>query len=135
VRVGTTARCEAPDRPTRELEEHCYVLGDVVRQIGENLQRPDHDGDWDQAGEWLHLAAGVQRVDILTGRYDNSLVMCGSAMEYEDARSKDTSSLVTELTRLLFAWGAFETVISLIRPSGVERGKGQGGWTPPVAPV
>lgn len=44
---------------------------------------------------------------------------CGTASEYEDARSELYSRLAAEITIFMFVWGAFETVAQIVRPSSI----------------
>ena len=106
-------KCEAPDQPTRELEEHCFKLGDVLSSSALEESKPDRP-EWEHAGEWLHLAAGVRRVEIITDLFDVSGLYCGTVADYEDARSRAVSDYFTELTRFLFTWSAFETVVEAV---------------------
>jgi hypothetical protein len=114
--------CEAPEQPTRVLEEHCYLLGDILSNS--TLEESKRYGpEWSHAGEWLHLAAGVRRVEIIPDLFDLSGVYCGTVGDYQDARGKAISNYYTELTRFLFTWGAFETVVEAVRLPGWRDGK------------
>jgi hypothetical protein len=75
--------------------------------------------EWSDAAEWLDLAAGVQRVDVLTGAFDESLMYCETALDFENARSECLSMLVGQLTMFTFVWGAFETVGNMIEPPSI----------------
>ena len=111
-------------KPPVKLQQHCWNLSLVLRDLWQHS--PDtvinKDGvtfEWTDAAEWLDLAAGVQRVDVLTGVFDECLVYCESALEYEDARSECLSMLVGQLTMFIFVWGAFETVGNMIEPPSI----------------
>lgn len=111
-------------KPPVKLQRHCWNLSVVLQDIWQQSPKTvtNKDGvifEWSDAAEWLELAAGVQKVDVLTGAFDQSLMYCGSAMEYEDARSECLSMLVGQITMFIFVWGAFETVGNMINPSSI----------------
>jgi hypothetical protein len=110
------------------LREHCSLLGRTLYLIGgeghlSNRQNT-RDGEvvaWENAADWLEVAASVQRVEVDTSYLDDSVEFCGTAYDYQRARSLGFSALVTELTVFNFAWGTFETVTKLIDPPNVPK--------------
>ncbi len=114
-----------------DLQEHCARLSDVLKalwqQDASTLVKDEEVHRYGAAADWLELAAGVCKVEILTGRFDNSLMYCSSAREYEDARSDLLTRLATELTVFSFAWGAFETVSKLVDPPSIPAGQRSSG--------
>ncbi|MHA7965820.1 hypothetical protein ACX93W_17000 [Paenibacillus sp. CAU 1782] len=56
------------------------------------------------------MASGVERVQIITERYDSSNYMCGSALAFSNEKSNLWSSLCTELVAFNFIWGSFEAL-------------------------
>ena len=111
-------------KPPVKLQRHCWNLSVVLQDVWQQSQKSvtNKDGvlfEWSDAAEWLELAAGVQKVDVLTGSFDQSLMFCGSAMDYEDARSECLSMLAGQLTMFIFVWGAFETVGNMINPPSI----------------
>jgi len=114
--------CEAPDQPMRPLDEHCYKLACILSTSASEEWEPDCP-EWNQARGWLDLASGVKRVEIITGLLDECSRFCGTAAEYEDARSQAVSDYYTELTRFLFTWGAFETAVEAVKPPDWRNGK------------
>lgn len=100
------AQCAALSKALAEV--YFYEEGDYVRG-GERCSYQD-------AANWLELAAGVCRVEVLTARFDDCLMYCGTVMDYEDARSELMSMIATQLAIFQFAWGAFETVAKIADP-------------------
>lgn len=104
-----------------DLHEHCFLLSGLIAemyQILPNAPRADNCS-WLSAGDWLKIAAGVEKVEINTSRFDETVVWCGSAWEYESKRSTLLTQVATRLTTFNFIWGAFETVIKIINPPPV----------------
>lgn len=103
-------------------ERYFYEEGDFLRE-GERY-------NYQNAADWLELAAGVCKVEVLTARFDDTLMYCGTAMDYEGARSELLSRIVTQLTIFQFAWGAFETVAKIANPPSIpvkDRFQGKNG--------
>lgn len=120
IRIGVTSpsaqtSATGGELPLRSLEQHAWELGSLLRSWASPSLALR--GEASAVGEWLILAGGLDRVVIDTGRYDRSLVMCGRAGEYEDARSEAVGQVQTELTRLLYTWGAYETLRRAAAPS------------------
>ena len=114
-------RCEAPDKPVRDLDEHSSALGDVLSSRayrGSTLDFPQ----WNHAGDLLHLAAGVLRVEIDPFLFDYSGVYCGTVGNYQEAKRSVISDYQKEMTRFLFTWNAFETIVEALRPTGWKKG-------------
>ena len=57
----------------------------------------------------------VLRVEINPYLFDVTSLYCGSAGDYQDAKSKVVSDYQTETTRFLFTWSAFETIVRAIK--------------------
>ena len=115
-------RCEAPDNPGRNLDEHSSALGDLLA-CRAYRDFPLDFPQWNHAADLLHLAAGVLRVEIDPFLFDYSSVYCGTVGDYQDANRKVISDYQMELTRLLFTWNAFETIVEGLRPTGWKDGK------------
>lgn len=104
------------------LRAHCDLLGKAISSIGTaghlSSSSTQVDGEvlsWIDASKWLEVGASVDRVDVDTGYFDDSIMFCGSAYEYQRARSAELSYLVQQLTVFNFVWGSLETVIKLIK--------------------
>ena len=114
--------CEAPSSPVRDLDQHSFVLGEFLYSRGAGETELDLPG-WSHAGDFLHLASGVLRVEINPFLFDVTGLYCSSAGDYQDAKSKVVSDYQTEMTRFLFTWSAFETIVDSLRPLGWKDGK------------
>ena len=115
-------RCEAPDKPIRNLNEHSSALGDLLSYRA-HRDSPLDCPEWSHAADMLQLAAGVLRVEIDPFLFDYSSVYCGTVGDFQDAKRKVISDFQAELTSFLFTWNAFETVVEGLRPRGWENGK------------
>ena len=78
---------------------------------------------WNHAADLLHLAAGVLRVEIDPFLFDYSSVYCGTVGDYQDAKGRVISEYHMEMTRFLFTWNSFETIVEGLRPTGWKDGK------------
>lgn len=94
------------------IREHSYLLAQALYDVHQNSNvigsTITHQGetiDWENASEWLEIASSVRYVDVLTGYFDDSLMMCRPAREYEDKRSDIVSQFSTQLA--IFCLGQF----------------------------
>lgn len=72
--------------------------------------------------DWLKLSSSVDSITIDTAKYDNAIFYCGTALDYENAKSSLMSFLTTELVRFHFAWGALESLVTeFIPPKKIEQ--------------
>lgn len=67
--------------------------------------------DYYGAIEWLNISSDLESVIITPNKFDDSLLYCGSAWDYEKSWCNLQSELNTELVRFHFAWGALESLI------------------------
>lgn len=118
---SAAVECADPTWPCKDLQVHAWDLGELVADwaIESGGQLAVHD----RLADWLRLAGGLDAVEIDTGRFDRSLVMCGRAPEYEGARSDAVSAIQTEFTRLLYVWCAYEEFRRQARTDLVEKGE------------
>ena len=98
--------CRQSSSPLLAVEDHAFALGCLLRE-------PSFDAtfDWYSVAEWLILSAGVKSVSIVTNGLDEGDSMCPNP--YEEERGRAASRVATELTRLLFVWGAVDRVMAL----------------------
>jgi hypothetical protein len=108
--------CVAGRRSVHPLEVHAHALSRALFEVAEQDIEVKSGGGWELAGDWLRIAAGVERTDVNTAAHDESVMFCRGAWEYETDRSAVVSRFATELSRFLFTWGAVESVIAAIRP-------------------
>lgn len=99
-------RCEdAPERPLLPLADHAYALHRLMREDGFFYSEPALG----PAADWLILAAGVERVSIITNGLDEQDVYCSNT--FEEERGAAAFAVATTLTRHLFVWGAVEVLM------------------------
>jgi hypothetical protein len=109
--------------PLIGLQEHCWQLAQVLAELWQHdpvtLEEGGESWEFGDAAAWLNMAAGVSKVEVNTARYDESVMWCSTAAEYEDARSELYSRLAAETTVFMFVWGAFETVARIVGPPSI----------------
>lgn len=109
--------------PLLDLQEHCWQLAQVLVELWQHdpvtLEEGGESWEFGDAAAWLNMAAGVSKVEVDTARYDESVMWCGTAAEFEDARSELYSRLAAEITVFMFVWGAFETVARIVEPLSI----------------
>lgn len=76
----------------------------------------NNEGDFYSAIEWLNLCSGLETVNIVPNKYDEGLLYCGSAWDYEVSKSNLSSERSKKLVRLHFAWGSLESIIAALIP-------------------
>lgn len=110
------------------LRNHCYRLGCAVYSIGslgylgDNAREKDGENiSWLGASEWLRMASSVERVEVNTLYFDDSLLYCSLARDYENSRSDLLSLLAVQLAIFNFVWGGLETIIKLVDPPKVPK--------------
>lgn len=96
------------------LQLHAYQLSKVINQFSE--QDNGLETTWYLAAEWLHLASSIRSVNVVTEQFDDSIMYCGPAIEYEEQKSKTLEKIVREVSIFNFLWNAFETVGKNINP-------------------
>ncbi|WP_293952393.1 MULTISPECIES: hypothetical protein [unclassified Sphingobacterium] len=89
-----------------DIKRHCH---NIVRFLYSEYPYEDHS-----QASWFQLASGIMNVEYVSDIFDNDVMWCGPAIEYEQAKSHFHSNLITELTRFSFIWGGFESVIDSI---------------------
>src|SRR5690554_814996 len=89
------------------VNEHAYCLMRVLHVIEFEEISPD---GFNNITDWLNMAAGVERVNIITERYDSSIYMCGTALDYSNEKSKLWSNLCADLVTFNFIWGSVEAL-------------------------
>lgn len=111
--------------PVVKLIDHCASLSKVLHSLSykepTSMPRGDETYGWSQPAEWLDLAASIVEVQVVTAQGDDSLMMCGSAMDYENDRSALLSQFATSLTIFSFLWGAFESVAKIMDPKAIPK--------------
>lgn len=108
-------KCEDAERALLPLHEHIYSLYAVTAEHAVWPNVPSGTGDW------LILAAGLREVSIVTNGLAEGDDFCSNM--YEEARGPASGAVATELTRLLFLWGALQ---GLMRAKwGRKREQGQ----------
>ena len=111
--------CRHAAVPLLPFEDHAFALSVLLREgrLGSGLPNAF------EIGGWLVLAAGLRDVSIVTEGLDDQDMYCSNS--YERNRGLVASEIATELTRVLFVWGATELAMQY-----ALRG-GHGGESPP----
>lgn len=95
------------------VDEHAWKLGCILT----TLDIRDSDERWSHICAWLQMASSLEHVDLITGKFDSSLIYCSSALQFENERTKMLSKLAMEITIFNFIWGAFESLVEELEPS------------------
>ena len=123
--------CESPERkqPLVSVPEHAYRLHQVLAELahwalvtrGRRRRPPQRLGKGIRRPK---VAAALEDVWLNTGRFDRSLMMCGSARRYVGRESDELSDYLCELLRFFYAWSACEKVAFSIgiRPRRRDQG-------------
>ena len=90
-----------------DIQVHCFRLSELLTELGPHAFK--------SAIDWLTIASGVESVQVKTAKYDQSVVYCRGAFEYEEKRSELLSHLTTKLTTFNFVWNSFESVTKVFR--------------------
>lgn len=96
------------------LQEHAYHLSKIINQLNE-IQSADTT-KWSLASDWLDLGSSIRSISIVTEGYDNTIMYCGPAIEYENEKSKTLEQFTKALSIFNFFWGALETIAKIINP-------------------
>lgn len=115
-----TTACERVDvNRLLALERHAWALAEYARDVSTYLG----DDRWLRCGDWLTMAAGLEEVVVDPARFDSAAMFCSMAVPYELARQRDTAAWALDLSRFLFAWNAFESLVAAAcPPTALRRG-------------
>lgn len=115
-----TTDCERVDvNRLLPLERHAWALAEYARDASTYLG----DDRWLRCGDWLTMAAGLEEVVVDPARFDSAAMLCSMAVPYELARQRDTAAWALDLSRFLFAWNAFESLVAAAcPPTALRRG-------------
>lgn len=104
--------------------------------------------DLQVAGEWLELAAAIDKVEVDTLEFGTGVLYDSGVACYESARSDLLSDIVTGFTVFTYIWMAVETLIDTLGLAKVPRSLKPGGasrvdkalyflkrWVPDTAPA
>ena len=104
-----------------DIQVHCFRLSELLIELGPYALKSTID--------WLTIASGVESVQVRTAKYDQSVVYCRGAFEYEEKRSELLSHLTTKLTTFNFVWNSFESVVKAFGfpplPKHLKKGTGR----------
>lgn len=104
-----------------DLQKHSYRLAQMLKELSlcvfAGLDCEEHY--FMIAGDWLELASGIETLQLITARFDDSLMYCGNARDYEDKRSLLLSEVATRLSIFNFIWGGLESVVKVINPDPI----------------
>ncbi len=93
-----------------DLPRHCWDLSEIFGNAL-YLSNCPATRNLEDPADWLRIASGVRSVDLDTAAFDDTFMLCKSADDY--FRRKDIVCSVTAkaLTRFLYIWSAFETLV------------------------
>lgn len=95
-----------------DVDEHAWKLDCILR----TLDISDIDERWSHICTWLQMASSLEYVDLVTEKFDSSLVFCSSARHFENERTIMLSKLAKEIATFNFIWGAFESLVEELEP-------------------
>jgi hypothetical protein len=103
--------------PFVDLKRHCH---NITRFF--TFENPY---DSSSISSWFQIASGIKEVVYISDMFDETSMWCGTAIEYENEKSKFHSRLIEELTRFNFIWSGLEAFIDSIElpPCQSQRGK------------
>lgn len=99
------------------IAEHCDRLAMLLAQLDALPLRQevfDEGISWLKISDQLHVASSILDVEVNTARFDDSVIWCETAWEFESERSKLLSQMVTQFVIFTIVWGSFESVIKMI---------------------
>ena len=67
--------------------------------------------------DWFDLAINIKAISFDIARYDDSLLYCGMAWDYEEERFKKLTAYNLELVKFHYIFGAFESLVKLLIPN------------------
>ena len=98
-------RCEESTKALLSVGDHAYSLARCLNSyVNVEIVPAAY-----KCSEWLMLAAGLREVTIITNGLDDQDIYCSNI--YEEERGRVASASATELTRLLFVWGAADLAL------------------------
>src|SRR5882757_7551328 len=97
--------------------DHARRLSQWLTRTDQKYPTTEHEDHWGAAITWISLAAGLLEVKIDLTINNRASYMCSQAWPYEDAQNSTASRVHTELTRLLYAYCAVESITRAMSPS------------------
>lgn len=74
---------------------------------------------------WFRIASGIENVKYYSDKYDPFVQWCGTAIDYENAKSSFHSKLIKSLTFFNFIWGGFEAYVDTLEIEDCPKYKGK----------
>jgi hypothetical protein len=105
----------------KPVEIHAADLGRLIIEFSDE----DNDNlfDWLQSADWLLIAAGVTHIEFDRAKLDPQFGYCRGADDFELRRDELHARFLLDLARFTYSWGALESIISIIKPYGMKKGK------------
>lgn len=100
-----------PRLQMKELARHSWDLADLLFNVWYDDPTQVRGCNLLPTAEWLRFAAGLGKVTLDVAAFDISAMYCGAAADYDDRRSQICSAVATSLTRFLFVWSGFESLV------------------------
>jgi len=103
-----------------EHSDRLYILLSKLSHVEQKTKQGVKSQEWLSAADWIHIAASIDKVTLNINKFDESVLYCGAASEYESKRNELLTHLVTKLSVFNFIWGGLETVIKIISPTHLD---------------
>ena len=81
-----------------------------------------HTEIWEQVAEPLRLAASIEKIEVMSDLLFGNSVWNKDALDFEYRWGKLTSLYILETTRFVWAWIAYEALVSIVNGNSDERG-------------
>lgn len=108
--------------PLLETENHCFHIGKVFSHYSSN-------GEVNPISAWFNIASGIESVNYISAKYDEDVMWCNPAIEYEQEKSILHSKLICELTRFNFIWGGLEAFVNNLTLPECPKKRGKGKYS------
>lgn len=95
----------------REIESKLIPLKSHIRGIAEYFHSKDCP-DYSTVADWFWMSSSINSVDFDGIRYNSAFMMCRPAYEYESQKQELHASLMNELTRFLYVYSGFESLLN-----------------------
>ena len=103
-----------------EHSDRLYILLSKLPSVEQRSKQGIKTQEWIPAADWLHIASGIDKVTLNINKFDETVLYCRTAWEYESKRNELLTQSVTKLSIFNFIWGGLETIIKVISPNQLD---------------